>query len=82
MVVVGPERGGVPHYLDDGVNGLLLDTSTSHALGQGLRRLLDLDDGAAETMARRAQHLVRTRYSAAAMAQALAGHYADVASRG
>lgn len=82
MVVAGPERGGVPHYLDDGVNGLLLDTSTSHALGQGLRRLLDLDDGAAETMARRAQHLVRTRYSAAAMAQALAGHYADVASRG
>lgn len=82
MVVAGPERGGVPHYLDDGVNGLLLDTSTSYALGQGLRRLLALDDEAAETMARRAQHLVRSRYSAAAMAQALAGHYADVASRG
>ncbi|MFJ2938176.1 glycosyltransferase [Streptomyces sp. NPDC087219] len=82
MVVAGPERGGVPHYLDDGSNGLLLDTSTSHALGRGLRRLLDLDDEAAEAMARRARHLVRTRYSAAAMAQALAGHYADVASRG
>ncbi|GHG34569.1 hypothetical protein GCM10018791_59840 [Streptomyces zaomyceticus] len=82
MVVAGPERGGVPHYLEDGVNGLLLDTSTSYALGQGLRRLVDLDDEAAEAMGRRAQHLVRARYSAAAMAQALAGHYADVASRG
>ncbi|MFG3343445.1 glycosyltransferase [Streptomyces sp. NPDC048018] len=82
MVVAGPERGGVPHYLDDGINGLLLDTSTSHALGLGLRRLLDLEDEAAEAMARRAQHLVRTTYSASAMAQALAGHYADVAAGG
>ncbi|MFE1345679.1 glycosyltransferase family 4 protein [Streptomyces sp. NPDC058757] len=82
MVVAGPERGGVPHYLDDGVNGLLLDTSTPRALGRGLRRLLELDDGAAEAMARRAQHLVRTEYSAAAMARALADHYADAAPRG
>ncbi|MER5967241.1 glycosyltransferase [Streptomyces sp. NPDC002057] len=82
MVVAGPERGGVPHYLDDGINGLLLDTSTSQALGRGLRRLVGLDDEAAEAMARRARHLVRTRYSAAAMARALAGHYADVAPRG
>jgi D-inositol-3-phosphate glycosyltransferase len=82
MVVAGPERGGVPHYLDDGVNGLLLDTSSPHALGRGLRRLLELDDEAAEAMARRARRLVRTEYSASAMAQALAGHYADVVSRG
>ncbi|MFJ8133046.1 glycosyltransferase [Streptomyces hydrogenans] len=81
MVVAGPERGGVPHYLDDGVNGLLLDTSSPHALGRGLRRLLELDDEAAEAMARRARRLVRTEYSASAMAQALAVHYADVASR-
>ncbi|MFG2837712.1 glycosyltransferase [Streptomyces zaomyceticus] len=80
LVVAGPERGGVPHYVDDGVNGLLLDTSTSLTLGRGLRRLLDLEDDAAEAMARRAQHVVRTRFSAAAMARALADHYADVAS--
>ncbi|MEU2548732.1 glycosyltransferase family 4 protein [Streptomyces roseolus] len=82
MVVAGPLRGGVPHYLDDGSNGLLLDTSTPRALGRGLRRLLDLEDGAAEAMARRAQRLVRTRYSAVAMARALTVEYVSAASRG
>ncbi|MFJ3501649.1 glycosyltransferase [Streptomyces sp. NPDC090135] len=81
MVTAGPMRGGVPHYLTDGSNGLLLDTSTSRTLGEGLKRLLRIGDEEAAAMARRARHLVRTTYSATAMARALAGHYADVTER-
>ncbi|MFE0645223.1 glycosyltransferase [Streptomyces sp. NPDC058877] len=79
LLVAGPVRGGVPHYLVDGVNGLLLDTSGARALGGGLRRLLRVADEEATAMASRAQGLVRSRYSSTAMARTLAGHYADVA---
>ncbi|MGW4503793.1 glycosyltransferase family 4 protein [Streptomyces sp. NPDC004436] len=82
LLVAGPLRGGVPHYLDDGVNGLLLDTSGARTLGEGLGRLLAVGDEDASAMARRAQRLVRSTYSSTAMAEALAGHYAEVARPG
>lgn len=78
LMVAGPKRGGVSHYLVDGTNGLLLDTSNSRTLGEGLRRLVSIDDEKADAMARRAQKLVRSTYSSTAMAQALADHYASV----
>ncbi|WP_411075787.1 glycosyltransferase family 4 protein [Streptomyces sp. cmx-4-7] len=78
LVTAGPMRDGVPHYLEDGENGLLLDTSTSRSLGGGLERLLRIGDEEAGVMTSRARRLVRTTYSAAAMARATAGHYADV----
>ncbi|WP_225803679.1 glycosyltransferase family 4 protein [Streptomyces sp. NK15101] len=81
LLVAGPVRGGVPHYLVDGVNGLLIDTSCSRTLGEGLRRLLRVDDAAATAMARSARGLVRSTYSSNAMARALAGHYTAVAPR-
>ncbi|WP_187282962.1 glycosyltransferase [Streptomyces sp. MS191] len=80
LVVAAPARGGIPNYLVDGDNGLLIDTSTPASLGAGLRRLLDLDDQAIDAMARRAQALVRDTYSAAAMAAALACHYVPLAT--
>ncbi|MFF9839312.1 glycosyltransferase [Streptomyces sp. NPDC013740] len=79
LLVAAPVRGGVPHYLTDGHNGLLIDTSSARTLGEGLVRLLRVADGAAASMARRAQDLVRSTYSSNAMAQALAGHYTAVA---
>ncbi|MEV7674624.1 glycosyltransferase family 4 protein [Streptomyces sp. NPDC088752] len=78
LVTAGPVRGGVPHYLEDGENGLLIDTSTSRSLGRGLERLLRIGDEEAAVMASRARCLIRTTYSAAAMARAMAGQYADV----
>ncbi|MFI1979853.1 glycosyltransferase family 4 protein [Streptomyces wedmorensis] len=78
LLVAGPLRGGVPHYVADGRNGLLIDTSTSRTLGEGLTRLLAVDDEQATTMAARARSLVRSTYSSTAMARALAEHYAAV----
>ncbi|MFF6873648.1 glycosyltransferase [Streptomyces sp. NPDC012450] len=81
LLTAGPVRGGVPHYLTDGSNGLLLDTSTPRNLGDGLKRLLRIGDEEAAAMTSRARRLVRTTYSSAAMARAMTGHYADVAGR-
>lgn len=78
LMVAAPKRGGVPHYLVDGTNGLLLDTSNSRTLGEGLSRLLSIDDEEARVMARRAQNLARSTYSSTAMARTLADHYASV----
>lgn len=78
LMVAAPKRGGVPHYLVDGTNGLLLDTSNSRTLGEGLSRLLSVGDEEARVMARRAQHLARSTYSSTAMARTLADHYAAV----
>ncbi|MFC9729846.1 glycosyltransferase [Streptomyces roseolus] len=81
LLVAAPVRGGVPHYLVDGRNGLLVDTSCARTLGEGLLRLLRVDDGAAAAMARSAQDLVRSTYSSDAMARALTRHYTAVAPR-
>ncbi|KAA6210988.1 glycosyltransferase [Streptomyces filamentosus] len=80
LLAAGPLRGGVPHYLVDGHNGLLIDTSCAKTLGEGLVRLLAVDDASASEMAARARTLVRTTFSSAAMAGTLAGHYAEVAA--
>ncbi|MFB7512677.1 glycosyltransferase family 4 protein [Streptomyces sp. NPDC056144] len=79
LLVAGPLRGGVPHYLVDGHNGLLIDTSRAETLGDGLVRLLAVDGEQASVMAARARTLVRSTYSSAAMAGTLAEHYAAVA---
>ncbi|MGW1514833.1 glycosyltransferase family 4 protein [Streptomyces sp. NPDC002394] len=80
LLAAGPLRGGVPHYLVDGHNGLLIDTSRAETLGDGLARLLAVDAESASAMATRAQALVRTTFSSAAMAGTLAEHYAAVAA--
>ncbi|GGU83885.1 hypothetical protein GCM10010275_18970 [Streptomyces litmocidini] len=82
MLVAGPLRGGVPNYLVDGHNGLLIDTSSVRSLGAGLARLVRTDDREAAELARRGRTLVGNSYSVEAMARALADHYRDTAGRG
>ncbi|MGW1935066.1 glycosyltransferase, partial [Streptomyces sp. NPDC001919] len=81
LLVAGPLRGGVPAYLVDGHNGILMDTGGAGSLGAGLRRLVQVEDDRARAMAARAQRLVRSTYSSTAMARALAHHYTAVTER-
>ncbi|MET9390859.1 glycosyltransferase family 4 protein [Streptomyces sp. NPDC006624] len=77
LPAAGPLRGGVGHYLRDGVNGLLLDTASASGLSRGLHRLLSLPESRREQLARAGQRTVAARYSVTPMAQALAGVYGD-----
>ncbi|MFD7027265.1 glycosyltransferase [Streptomyces sp. NPDC059917] len=82
LPVAGTGRGGIPHYVRDTVNGILLDTSSSTALAEGLERLLDLDPAAVRAMTRRARATVRARYSIDAAATAFAAVYTGLARIG
>ncbi|MFE1327696.1 glycosyltransferase family 4 protein [Streptomyces sp. NPDC058741] len=77
LPAAGPQRGGVSHYLRDGVNGVLLDTGSASGLSRGLHRLLSLPESRRGQLARAGQETVAARYSVAPMAQALAGVYRD-----
>ncbi|MFE0470109.1 glycosyltransferase family 4 protein [Streptomyces sp. NPDC058947] len=79
LPAAGPRRGGVSHYLRDGVNGILLDTASASGLSRGLHRLLSLPETRREQLARAGRDTVAARYSVAPMAQALAGVYGAVA---
>ncbi|WP_372348555.1 glycosyltransferase family 4 protein [Streptomyces sp. KL116D] len=75
LPVAGPRRGGVAHYLRDGVNGILLDTSSSSALARGLHRIKSLPETRRSHIARAAHHTATTRYALGDMADALATEY-------
>ncbi|MFD3807777.1 glycosyltransferase [Streptomyces sp. NPDC058619] len=79
LPVAATGRGGVPHYLRDTVNGLLLDTSSAVRLAQGVERLLALPDGDVAAMTARAAETVRGDYSIEAAASAFASVYAGMA---
>ncbi|WP_327169589.1 glycosyltransferase family 4 protein [Streptomyces subrutilus] len=76
LPVAATARGGVPHYLEDTVNGLLLDTSSAGTLARGIDRLLALSDEELGAMTARAAATVRGRYSIDAAATAFAAVYA------
>ncbi|MEU9735938.1 glycosyltransferase family 4 protein [Streptomyces sp. NPDC048002] len=76
----GPLRGGVAHYLRDGLNGLLLDTSSASGLAHGLRRMANLHEDDRLRLARAARATVKARYSVTDMADALAAEYRAVMS--
>ncbi|MGW1771296.1 glycosyltransferase family 4 protein [Streptomyces sp. NPDC002104] len=75
LPVAGTSRGGIPHYLHDEVNGILLDTSSPKHLAEGLKRLLDLNPAVIDAMTRRARATVRSRYSIDAAALEFASVY-------
>ncbi|MFC9291453.1 glycosyltransferase [Streptomyces sp. NPDC057052] len=75
LPAAGPLRGGVAHYLRDGVNGILLDTSSASGLARGLHRLASLPEDRRADLARAARETVTTRYSVTDMAEALAAEY-------
>lgn len=81
LPAVGPRLGGVPHYLRDGINGLLWDTSNPDAMVHGLRRLMNVPETQRRRFARAGSTLVKERYSVTGMADALAEEYTALARR-
>ncbi|MGW6542338.1 glycosyltransferase family 4 protein [Streptomyces massasporeus] len=75
LPAAGPRRGGVSHYLRDGVNGVLLDTGSASSLSRGLHGLLSLPESRRGQLARAGRETVAERYSVAPMAEALADVY-------
>lgn len=75
LPAAGPRRGGVPHYLRDGVGGVLLDTSSAAGLARGLHRLAAVPEDRRRGFALAGQQTVRARFSVDGMANALAGMY-------
>ncbi|MCQ9131650.1 glycosyltransferase [Streptomyces hilarionis] len=81
LPAVGPRLGGVGHYLRDGVNGLLWDTSGPDRMAHGLRRIMNVPEARRRRFARAGSTLVKEKYSVAGMAEALAAQYAAPARR-
>ena len=73
LSVLGPDSGGPPTYIDDGITGVLTDTGTVSGLREGLRRA-----GASRTDAERAALAtakVREHFTIEAMARGLIDLY-------
>ncbi|QHC65380.1 glycosyltransferase [Rathayibacter sp. VKM Ac-2759] len=78
LVVVAPAAGGPATYVEDGVTGLLVDTSDTGALARAAGDALDLAGGPlAGAAAERGRAMVAERYTIQAMARALTGVYAQ-----
>ncbi|WP_181387058.1 glycosyltransferase family 4 protein [Streptomyces sp. Act143] len=75
LPVAGPRRGGVAHYVRDGANGILLDTSGHTGLARGLRRLMAVPDADRHRYAAAGRDLVADRFSVTRMADELAAEY-------
>ena len=81
LVVVAPDGGGPATYVDDGVTGVLTDTSRAPALAAGIGRALDLATSpGAELGGRRAKTMVRERFGIDTMAAALCEVYSSASS--
>jgi glycosyltransferase involved in cell wall biosynthesis len=81
LVVVAPAGGGPATYVADGETGILTDTSTPYAVAAATHAALDLAVApGADSRARQAQHMVRTRFGIDTMAVSLAEVYQRVAA--
>lgn len=79
LVVVAPLSGGPATYVDDGVTGVLVDTTDPDALAAAAASALDLAAALdADVRAAQAQALVEERFSITTMASALAAIYREV----
>lgn len=61
LLVVGPLRGGLPHYVDHGRNGFLAGTSTAEWFGEALREVVALG-GTTRAAAEAGRRTVRERF--------------------
>jgi glycosyltransferase involved in cell wall biosynthesis len=81
LVVVAPDAGGPATYVDEGVTGVLADTTSPAALAEALTRALDLaSDADAVALADLARSGLRDRFGIDTMASALARVYASVST--
>jgi glycosyltransferase involved in cell wall biosynthesis len=81
LVVVAPNGGGPATYVDDGVTGVLTDTSRARTLAAAVGRALDLASSpGAELRARRGRTMVRERFAIDTMAASLCAVYARAVS--
>ncbi|MCR3750676.1 glycosyltransferase family 4 protein [Lentzea californiensis] len=74
LLAVGPQRGGLRCYIDQGRNGFLIDTSTSRSLGEGLAQAAGLGPATAR-IAAAGQRTVRERFHIDAVADPFAALY-------
>lgn len=80
LVVVAPDGGGPATYVEDGVTGILVDTTSPEALADAVTRALTLaGDPDAVARADRARASVRDRFGIGTMAAALTRVYRGVA---
>jgi glycosyltransferase involved in cell wall biosynthesis len=79
LVVVAPREGGPATYVEDGVTGLLVDTTSRTALAAAIGSALDLAEApGAAARAERARALVVDELGIATMATSLAAIYSEV----
>ncbi|MBI4720432.1 MAG: glycosyltransferase [Chitinivibrionia bacterium] len=78
--VVATAVGGVPDLLLNGEAGLLVPPADPRALADAVKKLMQ-DRGLAGELSRRAQEVVRSKYSLEAMARSYLEAYRDVIAR-
>ncbi|GGB85301.1 sucrose synthase (sucrose-UDP glucosyltransferase) [Knoellia flava TL1] len=80
LVVVAPDSGGPATYVDDGVTGLLVDTTSPALLGKAVGAALDLASSPdAPVRAEKARDAVARDFGISTMAASLVEVYAKVA---
>ncbi|MGW3866700.1 glycosyltransferase family 4 protein, partial [Streptomyces sp. NPDC005047] len=75
LPAAGPRCGGVAHYLRDGANGLLLDTSSPASLAGDLQRLVAAPEQTRLRLARAGRETAHARFPVSGVAEEFAETY-------
>lgn len=77
-IVVSSRTGGIPEYLEDGRNGLLVEPGDAKALAGGLRTVMTMQKAEKERMGVLARKTVTAGYSTEAMAASYAELFGEL----